>query len=146
MIPVTNLKSALIVALAIGTICRAEDKGSCPLSQPYIPAPKKTSPPQWSAADKNYFGTVTLQVVINDKGNVCSAHTLRGPSKEFNKQAEKAVQGWHFHPAQKDGHAMPVAISLDVKYHTTGAGEIVIDPHQSQSSVSSNQAENKIAH
>jgi len=79
-----NFKSALIAALAIGTMCRAEDKGFCPRSPPAnIAAPKKASPHESPSADKKYFGTVTLLAVISDKGYVCSAHVLRGPSKEF---------------------------------------------------------------
>jgi TonB family protein len=129
-----NLKPALIAVLAIGTMCRAEDKGFCPPTPPAnIATPKKAAAPASSAPDKKYFGTVTLLAVISDKGYVCSVHTLRGPSKEFNKKAETAVRGWHFDPARKDGHALPVVVTVDVNYWTTSTGEIVSDPPQSQS-------------
>ncbi len=141
-----NLKSALIAALAIGTMCRAEDKGYCPLSPaPNIAAPKKASPPESPVADKKYLGTVTLLVVVSDKGYVGSTHVLRGPSKEFTKRAETAVRGWRFDPARKDGHAVPVVITVDVTFHTTSTGEVVSDPPQPQSSVSSDKAGNKPA-
>ena len=82
-------------------------------------------------------------VVVSDKGYVCSARALRGPSKEFNKKAETAVQGWHFDPARKGGHAVPVAITVEVKFRTTPAGEIVVDQSPPQSSASSDKAKDK---
>jgi hypothetical protein len=138
-----NRKAALIVAFAIGTMCRAEDKGFCPPSPTgNMAAPKKTSPPESPSVDKKYFGTVTLLAEISDKGFVCSTHVLRGISKEINKKTETAARGWHFEPARKDGHAVPVVISVDVNYWTTSAGEIVSDPPP-QSSASSDKAANK---
>jgi TonB family protein len=139
-----NRKAALIVALAIGTMCRAEDKGFCPSSSPVsVPAPKKSSAPESPSSDKKYFGTVTLLAVISDKGYVCSARALRGPSKDFNKKAETAVRVWHFDPARKDGHPVPVVVTVDVNYWTTSGGEIVSDPPLLQSSASTDKAGNK---
>ena len=140
----TNLSSALIAVLAIGTMCRAEDKGFCPPSPPAnIAIPKNVSPPESPSADKKYFGTVTLLAVISDKGYVCSARTLRGPSKEFNKKAETAVRVWHFDPYRKDGLAVPSVVAVDVNYWTTSAGEIIGDAPLTQSSVSSDKAGDK---
>ncbi len=127
-----NRKVALAAILAIATMCWAEDKGICPPSpRANVAAPKKASPPESTSPDKKYFGTVTLLAVISDRGYVCRAQALRGPSKEFNKKAEIAVRGWRFDPAMKEGHAVPVVVTVDVNYWTTNAGEIVmIHPHR----------------
>jgi hypothetical protein len=152
-----NLKPAVIAVLAIGTMCRAEDKGFCPSPPGNIATPKKAAPPASSSPDKKYFGTVTLLAVISDKGYaaiaarvsptnigflLCSVRALRGPNKEFNKKAETAVRDWHFEPARKDGHAVPVVVSVDVNYWTTSTGEVVSDPPP-QSSASPEKAGNK---
>jgi hypothetical protein len=137
-----NLKPAAIAVIAIGTMCRAEDKGFCPSPPGNIATPKKAAPPASSSPDKKYFGTVTLLAVISDKGYVCSARALNGPSKELNKKAEIAVRGWHLEPARK-GHPVPALVTVDVNYWTTSTGEVVSDPPQSQSSASPETAGNK---
>ena len=138
-----NRKAALIVALTMGTMCRAEDKGSCPPSPTgNMAARKKASPPESPSADKKYFGTVTLLAEISDQGYVCRPHVLSGISKEINKKTEMAARGWHFEPARKNGHTVPVVVSVAVNYWTTSAGEIVSDPPP-QSLASSDKAGNK---
>ncbi len=70
-------------------------------------------------------------VVLSDTGYVCNAHVLRGISKEIDMKAETTARGWHFEPARKNGHAVPVTIAVDANYWTNGAGEIVSDPPRS---------------
>jgi TonB-like protein len=142
-----SLKPALIVVLAIGSICCAEDKGICP-PPPFgiLAPPKKPARPASPSPDKKYFGTVTFLAVISDKGYVCSTRVVRGISKEIDKKIETGVRGWHFDPALKDGHAVPAVIYLDADYWLSSAGEIVSDPPKPQSPVSSEKTENKPIH
>jgi hypothetical protein len=130
--------NALIAALALSAACLAEDRGYCPPPpSANVAASKKAEPPASSDPDKKYFGTVTLLTVISDKGYVCSTHVLHGINQELNKKTETSVRGWHFDPARKNGHPVPVVVSLDVNYWTTSTGEIVSDPPPPQSSVAS---------
>jgi len=123
------------LALAIASL--AENKGFCPPSPPASVAPSKTTA-RLASMDpaKKYFGTVTLLAVISDKGNVCSTHVLRRINKELDQRTETAGKGWHFDPAQENGHSVPVVVSLDVNYWTTSTGEIVSDPSPPISSAS----------
>jgi TonB family protein len=126
-----RLTSALIVVLAFAVASRAENKGLCPPPPPLSAAAPEIATSSVSAtADKRDYGTVTLLAVISDKGYVCSARVLRGPNKETNKKFERAARDWHFDPARKDGHAVPVVATIDVKYHMTGDGQVVSDPPQ----------------
>jgi hypothetical protein len=65
--------------------------------------------------------------VISDKGYVCDAQVLRGIDKETNKKAARAVREWHFEPARKGGHAVPVVVTVEVHYWRKD-GELVQFP------------------
>lgn len=74
-----------------------------------------------------YGGTVTLLTVLSDKGYVCSTRVLRGVNKEMNKRAEEKVRAWHFTLATKNGHSVPVVVTIEVTYWMNNKGEIVSD-------------------
>jgi TonB family protein len=126
-----RLTSALIAVLAFSVSSRAENKGLCPPAPPLsAAAADKVAPSVSATTDKKDSGTVTLLAVISDKGYVCSVRVLRGLDKETNKKFERAARDWHFDPAQKDGRAVPVVVTIDVKYRVTGDGQLVSDPPQ----------------
>jgi EAL domain-containing protein (putative c-di-GMP-specific phosphodiesterase class I) len=55
-----------------------------------------------------------LMAVISDKGYVCDAQVIRGLDKETDKKASGAVRQWHFQSARKNGHAVPVVVTVEV--------------------------------
>jgi TonB family protein len=129
--PMIRPTSALIAVLAFAVASRAENKGLCPPPPPLsAAAPEKAAPSVSATVDKKDSGTVTLLAVISDKGYVCSVRVLRGLDKETNKKFERAARDWHFDPARKDGHTVPVVVTIDVKYRVTGDGQVVSDPPQ----------------
>jgi TonB family protein len=65
--------------------------------------------------------------VISDKGCVCDAQVIRRADKETDKKAELAVRRWRFQPAQKDGHNLPVVVTVEVDYWREN-GELVQFP------------------
>jgi len=132
-----KLMNVLMVLLSLCSLSLAENKGHCPPAPADVAPPQKASPPTSTDPDKKYFGTVTLLAVISDKGYVCSTHVLHGLSKELDKKTEAAVKVCHFDPAQKNGNALPVVVSLNVNYWTIGTGEIVSDPPPPECSASS---------
>ncbi len=68
-----------------------------------------------------------LMAVISDKGYVCNAQVIRGLDKETDKKATGAVRQWHFQPAQKEGRAVPVVVTVEVHYWRRD-GELVQFP------------------
>ncbi|PYV28635.1 MAG: hypothetical protein DMG24_01525 [Acidobacteria bacterium] len=109
---------ALMLLLSTGVAVARENKGFCP---PMPPKPKvvpavATPPKIVPAADAQFAGTVTLMVVISDRGYVCDAQIIRGLDKETDAKTVKTVRQWHLRPARKDGHNVPVVATVDVNY------------------------------
>jgi TonB family protein len=75
--------------------------------------------------DAKFAGTVSLQAVVSDKGYVCSVELIRGFDKTADKQAMGAVRRWHFEPAHKDGHPVPVVVETQVSFWRNASGELV---------------------
>jgi hypothetical protein len=65
--------------------------------------------------------------VISDKGYVCEAEVIRGLDKEIDKKAAGAVRQWHFQPGRKDGHVVPVVVTVEVNYWRKG-GDLIQFP------------------
>jgi hypothetical protein len=126
-----HLTPLLIAALALAITGRAEDKGSCPFAPPLgATALNKPAPSVSTTADEKDSKTVTLLAVVSDKGYVCSVRVLSSLDKETKKKFERAARDWHFEPARKDGHAVPVVVTIDVKYRLTADGQVVSEPPQ----------------
>ena len=108
---------ALLMVVSAGTHA-AESRGFCPPTppKPKVVATKPSVPQNPPSPDAQYAGTVTLMAVISDKGYVCDAQVIRGFDKETDKKAASSVRQWHFEPARKDGHAVPVVITLEVNF------------------------------
>jgi len=130
-----RLTSALIAVLAFAVASGAENRGSCPPPPLGTAAPEKAAPSVSATPETKDSGTVTLLAVISDKGYVCSVRVLRGLDKETNKKFERAARDWHFDPARKHGRAVPVVVTIDVKYRMTGDGQVVSDPPQLQAPI-----------
>ena len=105
----------------------AKGKGFCPPS-PQIAgevAQRTAAIPIAPTAEAHYVGTVTVMVVISDKGYVCDVHLLRGIDKPTNKAAMASIRKWQFAPARKDGRAVPVVVSAEVDLWRNSKDELV---------------------
>jgi hypothetical protein len=111
---------ALVIFVSTGILAAADSRGLCPpspLNHKVIAS--KSSAPQKSA--DAHAGTFTLTAVISDKGYVCDAQVTRGFEDEADKKAaEKAVHEWRFAPARKNGHSVPVILTMEVHWHKDG--------------------------
>jgi TonB family protein len=118
-----------MILIGFGVSASADSKGFCPPtpSKPKVGATKTVAPQIPPSPESQFVGTVTLMAVISDTGSVCDAQVIRGVDKQTNQKAEKALRAWHFEPARKDGHAVPVVISVDLTYWRRG-DEIVQFP------------------
>jgi len=105
--------------LCTGNFAAAESKGFCPPTPPkpsVVPASKTVAPQPSPSPDAEYAGSVMLMAMIRDRGYVCDAHVIRGLDKDADKKAAQTARLWHFQPAKKDGHAVPVVVTVEMNY------------------------------
>ena len=67
-------------------------------------------------ADAEPLGTVVLLIGINAKGHVEAVQVMRSDEPAFEKPAVETVKKWKFKPAQKSGHAVPVQVTVEMKF------------------------------
>jgi TonB family protein len=78
----------------------------------YMPDPEYTD----RVRKKKIRGSVVLSIVVTDKGTVRDAKVVTGVDKDLDKQALKAVSGWRFEPATKDGKPVAVRVKVEVDF------------------------------
>ena len=61
-------------------------------------------------------GTGVLELVINDKGRVCTARVLRGLSPVIDRAMVDAVRQWTFRPARLRGKPVAVAYVVTIRF------------------------------
>jgi TonB family protein len=85
-----------------------------------IKPPKATSAPDPKfpdlPADAEPRGTVVMLIGVNTKGRVEPVHVLRSDQQAFETTAVATVKKWKFKPAEKDGHPIPVQITVEMKF------------------------------
>ena len=120
---------AAIILIGFEVCANADSKGLCPPSppKPKVGATKPLAPQNPPSPESQFVGTVTLMAVISDTGSVCDAQVIRGVDKQTDQKAEKALRAWHFEPARKGGHAVPVVVNVDLTYWRRG-NEVVQFP------------------
>jgi protein TonB len=82
------------------------------------PVPVRTVAPVYPVElrDSGTSGMVVVSCEIDEKGTVVSAKVSKSTNDAFNKPALEAVEKWKFRPAQKDGKAVQVSVTLPVKF------------------------------
>ena len=75
--------------------------------------PQPTLPP-W-AVGVEIDGVVTIDALIDEKGNVAETRVLSGP-RALQREAERALGLWVFEPARMDGKAIPSHLTLSVQF------------------------------
>jgi len=90
-----------------------------PVTQGMKP-PKATSAPDPKfpdlPADAEPRGTVVMLIGITAKGRVDPVRVLRSDEPAFEKSAVDTVKKWKFKPAEKDGHPVPVQVTVEMKF------------------------------
>jgi periplasmic protein TonB len=66
--------------------------------------------------DAEQHGTVVMLVGINAKGRVEAVRVLRSDEHAFETSAVNTVKKWKFHPAEKNGQAVPVQVTVEMKF------------------------------
>jgi TonB family protein len=60
-------------------------------------------------------GDVTLDALIDESGRVSRVKTISGPEL-LRQAAEVAVRQWKYKPATLDGNAVPMHLTVTVKF------------------------------
>jgi protein TonB len=66
--------------------------------------------------DAEPHGIVVMLIGINAKGRVGPVHVLRASNDAFQQSAVSTVKTWRFSPAKKDGKAVPVQVTVEMKF------------------------------
>ena len=86
-----------------------------------ISPPKLTShkEPEFSelARRMKYQGTGVIGLTVSPEGLPTDLHVLNPLGCGLDAQAVRAVQGWRFKPAEKDGQPVSVEIAVEVDFH-----------------------------
>lgn len=83
------------------------------------PKPLDTPEPEFTpfARKQRFEGTLTLDVVVDSRGNVNKVAILRPLGMGLDEAAAAKVSGWRFAPAMHDGHPVAVAFYIEVEFH-----------------------------
>jgi TonB family protein len=66
--------------------------------------------------DAEQHGTVVMLVGINTKGRVEAVRVLRSDEHVFETSAVDTVKKWKFRPAEKNGHTVPVQVTVEMVF------------------------------
>ena len=86
--------------------------GTRPPKATYAPDPKFPDLP----SDFEQNGIVVMVVGVNAKGRVQAVRVVRSDQKAFEQSAVATVKKWKFKPAEKNGQAVPVQITVEMKF------------------------------
>ena len=62
-------------------------------------------------------GSVIIALVVSSKGIPRDPRVVKGIEKDLDESAVEAVKEWRFAPAQKDGKAIAVRVSVQIEFH-----------------------------
>jgi TonB family protein len=61
-------------------------------------------------------GIVTLSVVVGVDGRIKHVEVVHSLGMGLDEKALEAVRTWRFEPGKKDGHPVPVQVTVDVDF------------------------------
>jgi periplasmic protein TonB len=62
-------------------------------------------------------GSVIIALVVSSKGLPKDPHVVKSLDKDLDESAVEAVQEWRFAPAEKNGKAVAVRVSVQIQFH-----------------------------
>jgi len=86
--------------------------GMTPPKAIHSPDPDYPDLPQ----DTEPNGVVVMLIGVDSRGRVEPVRVVRSSAPVFEKSAVTTVKTWHFKPAKKDGKAVPVQITVEMKF------------------------------
>lgn len=117
--------ATLLLALACGAMAVSAQAAPPASGLPYRVGDKVTRPEKISGAAPIYTelarrarvsGTVIMEAIIDEQGNVANARVLKGLPMGLDRAAVEAVQTWKFKPATLEGKPVKVYYVLTVNF------------------------------
>jgi TonB family protein len=83
------------------------------------PKPVYTPEPNFSsfAKEHKFQGLVILSAVIGVDGKVHNPYVTQPAGMGLDEQAIEVMKSWRFNPGMKDGHPVPVEMSLQIQFN-----------------------------
>lgn len=73
--------------------------------------------PEHPAKGFRISGTVEIGLIVSSAGEPKDVRVVRSLEKDIDQSAVEAVQKWRFDPAKKDGKAVAVKVSVEIRFH-----------------------------
>lgn len=111
----------VLVLLTLAPMCAAQNKARTAADEAVAitdditpPRLKEVASPDYTeeAKKKRIEGTVTIEIVVDKKGDVVDAKVVKGLGHGLDENAIVAVKEWKYKPAEKDG--TPIAVRMEV--------------------------------
>lgn len=85
------------------------------------PVPVRTVPPKYPTEQKRdgVSGLVTINCVIDEKGNVTEPKVLKTTHSAFSEPALEALSKWKFKPAKRGGAAVSIKITIPIQFNVS---------------------------
>jgi protein TonB len=117
-----KLQCLLLSSIAVATLvgCNKPAAPATPVAAPTDVAAVKTPPPQYpiELACQGIGGTSTFKVVIAANGKPSQVAQVTGSGNaQLDEQARKAVEGWEFKAATRNGQTVSTTIQVPVSFN-----------------------------
>lgn len=118
----------LLLSVLLVSACLAADPATEPPKTDVPPKPDvppkaiKQVPPDYPFGLRyaGVTGKVTLDFIVDTKGNVTEVHVARSNNPYFERPAIDAVMKWKFEPAQKNGRPVNARARIDIPFTLAG--------------------------
>lgn len=116
-----NKKSILKLALVIAALATSSVALRAESAFDEAPTPVRTQAPVYpeSLRREGVSGMVSVNVTVDEKGNVTSTSINKSTNPEFDAPALAAVAQWKFKPAKKSGQPVAVSVVLPLRFSAT---------------------------
>ncbi len=85
-------------------------------TEPPVPVRMVAPIPPAGFTQKGNPGLVTINFLVDDKGNVQDPTVLKSSDRDLEEPAIDAIKKWRFKPANRGGTPVAVHVSIPIKF------------------------------
>ena len=79
-----------------------------------------------AALRENKGGTMTVHLVIDEKGQVASTRIAKSPRDDLGRAAQAMIECFEFIPASREGKPTTALLRFDVRFSPVGVGDVPV--------------------